>query len=221
MKPAVSIFGVAALSLLAGAASAESESSSYTSESASSTRESSSSSHESVSTTWAGGSDANALSEQQCLTEVLARVNTADVTVLSSRRIKDGVWVRVGVGPDQTPWHCVSRDDGSTTDVGPARQSAHGGHQGHHGAHHHGQAHGHGGDNPFFDSPGLYEQACLMDVENKAGTLTAAVLGSEQTESGLRVRIGVGQSRAPWHCLAQEDGTTSDVGPVRQHGGQN
>lgn len=214
MRKVTAPLGALALAMCASVAVAESESvSSSTHESSSSTHESTSSTQDSSSIR-VGGSGDTALSEQKCVTEVMSRVNTADVNVLSSRPIKDGVWVRVGVGPNRTPWHCVSRDDGSTSDVGPVRHSAHSGHQP-------GKADGHGagGDDPFFASPGIYEQACLMDVEEKAGTLTAVVLGSEQTDKGLRVRIGVGHDRTPWHCLVQDSGATSDIGPDRRHGG--
>lgn len=215
---------IVALSILAGGAIADAESSSSTHERSSTTQERFTSTHESSSATRVATNASNELGELQCKTEVISRVSSADVTVLGSRRVEDGVRVRLGVGPDRKPWGCTSFDDGHAGDVGPIRDGAHGGPHGHHHGKKQSAAHGavgndSAGDDPFFDSPGIYEQACLMQVESQANTLDAVVLGSDQTNKGLRVRIGVGPDRTAWHCLAQDDGSTSDVGPVKHHGG--
>ncbi len=154
-------------------------------------------------------SDGNSFDELSCRTSVMQRANTADVTVLGSRQTDNGVLVRLGVGPDRTPWRCRSFSDGSVGDIGPIR------HGGQHGGQHGGTA------TPGDFSPrGIYEQACLLEVNVKADTLNARVLGSRVTDRGLRVRVGVGPDRTPWQCLAQEDGSTRDVRPIRHNDGQ-
>lgn len=102
MRIVRSTLGAAALGMLAGIAGAEtsitgSERASGTVERTTGTVERTTGAHESASVTWSGGSWDTALSERQCVTEVMSRVNRADVKVLTSRPVKEGSGVRVAV----------------------------------------------------------------------------------------------------------------------------
>lgn len=60
-------------------------------------------------------------------------------------------------------------------------------------------------------TPNAAEQACLAAVSRTANNGNVAVLGSEFSEAGTFVRIGVGDARAPWKCIAYSDGTTAGI----------
>lgn len=60
-------------------------------------------------------------------------------------------------------------------------------------------------------TPNAAEQACLAAVSNTANNGDVALLGSEFSEAGTTVRVGVGADRAPWKCIAYSDGTTAGV----------
>ena len=53
------------------------------------------------------------------------------------------------------------------------------------------------------------EGACLAAVITETNNPDVAVLGSEFSEAGTNVTVGVGAQRAPWQCIAYSDGTTS------------
>lgn len=61
------------------------------------------------------------------------------------------------------------------------------------------------------ETPSAAEQACLAAVSNTANNGDVTVLGSEFSEAGTFVRIGVGENRAPWKCIAYSDGSTAGV----------
>lgn len=59
--------------------------------------------------------------------------------------------------------------------------------------------------------PGPAEQACLAAVSNTTNNGDVVLLGSEFSQAGTFVRVGVGADRAPWKCIAYSDGTTAGV----------
>lgn len=60
-------------------------------------------------------------------------------------------------------------------------------------------------------TPNAAEQACLASVSRTANNGDVVLLGSEFSEAGTSVRVGVGENRAPWKCIAYSDGTTAGV----------
>ncbi len=55
------------------------------------------------------------------------------------------------------------------------------------------------------------EQACLAAVSRETNNGDVVLLGSELSQAGTLVRVGVGESRAPWKCIAYSDGSTGGV----------
>jgi type IV pilus biogenesis protein CpaD/CtpE len=67
-------------------------------------------------------------------------------------------------------------------------------------------------DSPASSStPNAAEQACLAAVSNTTNNGDVVLLGSEFSQAGTLVRVGVGEQRAPWKCIAYADGTTAGV----------
>ena len=62
------------------------------------------------------------------------------------------------------------------------------------------------------------EQACLRDVTQTTNNPDVALLGSEFSEAGTMVRVGVGPDRAPWQCIAYSDGTTAGIQSLTDEG---
>lgn len=58
-------------------------------------------------------------------------------------------------------------------------------------------------------TPGADEEVCLAAVIAETKNSDVAVLGSEFSEAGTNVTVGVGPQRARWQCIAYSDGTTS------------
>lgn len=67
-------------------------------------------------------------------------------------------------------------------------------------------------------SPSLAEQACLRDVTAVTSNPDVTLLGSEFSEAGTYVRVGVGPNRAPWKCIAYSDGTTDSIESLTDEG---
>lgn len=59
--------------------------------------------------------------------------------------------------------------------------------------------------------PNAAEQACLRDVTAATNNPDVVLLGSEFSQAGTLVRVGVGPSRAPWRCIAYSNGTTAGI----------
>ncbi|WP_261192048.1 hypothetical protein [Pseudoruegeria sp. SHC-113] len=59
--------------------------------------------------------------------------------------------------------------------------------------------------------PTAAEQVCLRDVTATTNNPDVVLLGSEFSEAGTLVRVGVGPDRAPWQCIAYSDGTTAGI----------
>lgn len=55
------------------------------------------------------------------------------------------------------------------------------------------------------------ERACLEAVSQAAGGAQVTLLGSEYSQAGTFVRVGVGPDRSPWKCIGYSDGTTDGV----------
>lgn len=60
-------------------------------------------------------------------------------------------------------------------------------------------------------TPSAAEQVCLRDVTATTNNPDVVLLGSEFSEAGTLVRVGVGADRAPWQCIAYSDGTTAGI----------
>ena len=74
------------------------------------------------------------------------------------------------------------------------------------------------GDMVSADMPAAAEQACLRDVTRETGNADVTLLGSEFSEAGTMVRVGVGPDRAPWQCIAYGDGTTAGIESLTDEG---
>lgn len=66
--------------------------------------------------------------------------------------------------------------------------------------------------------PTLAEQACLRDVTRVTNNPDVVLLGSEFSEAGTLVRVGVGANRAPWRCIGYSDGTTAGIESLTDEG---
>ncbi len=64
---------------------------------------------------------------------------------------------------------------------------------------------------PSASTPSAAEQACLAAVSREANNGDVVLLGSEFSQAGTFVRVGVGAQRAPWKCIAYSDGSTAGV----------
>ncbi|WP_380052474.1 hypothetical protein ACFE33_08935 [Falsihalocynthiibacter sp. SS001] len=62
------------------------------------------------------------------------------------------------------------------------------------------------------------EQACLRDVTATTNNPDVVLLGSEFSEAGTMVRVGVGENRAPWQCIGYSDGTTAGIQSLTDEG---
>lgn len=60
-------------------------------------------------------------------------------------------------------------------------------------------------------TPNAAEQACLAAVSRTANNGDVVLLGSEFSQAGTYVRVGVGPQRAQWKCVAYSDGSTDSV----------
>ncbi|MDK3074306.1 hypothetical protein QO034_14440 [Sedimentitalea sp. JM2-8] len=60
-------------------------------------------------------------------------------------------------------------------------------------------------------APTAAEKACLRDVTGVTNNPDVMLIGSEFSEAGTFVRVGVGENRAPWQCIAYSDGTTASI----------
>ncbi|WP_213548715.1 SH3 domain-containing protein [Vannielia litorea] len=71
---------------------------------------------------------------------------------------------------------------------------------------------------PQGDMPTAAEQACLRDVTAVTNNPDVVLLGSEFSQAGTMVRVGVGPDQAPWQCIAYEDGTTAEIMSLTDEG---
>ncbi len=67
-------------------------------------------------------------------------------------------------------------------------------------------------------APTAAEQACLRDVTAVTNNPDVVLLGSEFSEAGTMVRVGVGPDQAPWQCIAYRDGTTDGIMSLTDEG---
>ena len=66
--------------------------------------------------------------------------------------------------------------------------------------------------------PTAAEQTCLRDVTQTTNNPDVLLLGSEFSEAGTLVEVGVGPDRAPWQCIAYSDGTTAEIQSMTDEG---
>jgi hypothetical protein len=55
------------------------------------------------------------------------------------------------------------------------------------------------------------QDACRRAVRQETGNPNVSILGSEFSEAGTRVIIGVGPQQAAWECFAYRDGSTGGI----------
>jgi hypothetical protein len=60
-------------------------------------------------------------------------------------------------------------------------------------------------------TPSAAEQACLAAISRETQNGDVVLLGSDFSEAGTVVRVGVGPDRARWQCIAYADGTTGGI----------
>lgn len=60
-------------------------------------------------------------------------------------------------------------------------------------------------------APTAAQQACIAAVRSETNNDEVTVLGSEFSEAGTMVQLGVGPENAPWQCIAYADGSTDGV----------
>ena len=71
---------------------------------------------------------------------------------------------------------------------------------------------------PSATMPNAAEQACLRDVARETNNPEVVLLGSEFSEAGTLVRVGLGPTLAPWQCIAYRDGTTDGIMSLTDEG---
>lgn len=59
--------------------------------------------------------------------------------------------------------------------------------------------------------PSPAQSSCMAAVANEAGDGNVTVLSAGPSQAGTEVIIGVGEARAPWRCLAANDGMVEEV----------
>lgn len=140
--------------------------------------------------------------EEACRATVAALVEPGyEVVVTGTEFSQAGTAVSLSVGPCNAPWRCIGYADGSTDG---------------------GMFMGNDGDGicaaaqtpsapETGGTPSPAEQACLAAVSQSTGNGDVMVLSSEFSEAGTLVRVGVGQDRAPWKCIAYSDGSTAGI----------
>lgn len=62
------------------------------------------------------------------------------------------------------------------------------------------------------------EQACLRDVTRATNNPDVVLLDSTFSEAGTEVIVGVGPRRAPWRCIAYQDGITAGIVSLTDEG---
>ena len=71
---------------------------------------------------------------------------------------------------------------------------------------------------PVAETPTAAQQACLRDVTATTNNPDVVLLGSSFSEAGTLVKVGVGEARAPWQCIAYSDGTTAGIESLTDEG---
>lgn len=66
--------------------------------------------------------------------------------------------------------------------------------------------------------PSMQEQACLTAVARETNNGDVVLLGSDFSEAGTLVRVGLGPQRAPWQCIAYSDGSTAGIQSLTDEG---
>lgn len=149
--------------------------------------------------------------EEACRAAIAAQVEPGyAVVVTGSEFSQAGTMVRLSVGPCNVPWQCIAYADGSTDG---------------------GMFMGNDGDGVCdaaaggtatqlpADTPTPEEQACLAAVSRETNNGDVMVMGSDFSQAGTMVQVGVGPDRAPWQCIAYADGSTGGIEYLGQDGG--
>lgn len=67
-------------------------------------------------------------------------------------------------------------------------------------------------------TPTPAEQACLRDVTATTNNGDVVLLGSEFSEAGTLVTVGVGPDRARWECIGYAEGSTAGITALNDEG---
>jgi hypothetical protein len=66
--------------------------------------------------------------------------------------------------------------------------------------------------------PNPAQAACMAAVADQTGEGNVTVLGSNTSLTGTTVTVGVGEDRAPWRCVASNDGAVEQVMSMMDEG---
>lgn len=69
------------------------------------------------------------------------------------------------------------------------------------------------------DPEAAAEQACVKAVQRETNNSDVVVMGSDMSQAGTLVQVGIGPDRAPWQCIAYADGSTGGIEFLGQDGG--
>jgi len=136
--------------------------------------------------------------EQACRVALAEFHSTDDVQIVSSepyqgggRFVRGSVIANFETGKREL-WQCVAYGDGSTGELSYL------------------------GDDPNAAGSGsdpevAAQDACRSAVGRETGNPNTSILGSDFSEAGTRVIVGVGPQQAPWQCFAYSDGSTGNI----------
>ena len=66
--------------------------------------------------------------------------------------------------------------------------------------------------------PNAADQTCLSAISQKTGNSEVSLMSSEFSEAGTLVKVGVGPDKAPWQCIAYQDGSTDGIMSLADEG---
>lgn len=66
--------------------------------------------------------------------------------------------------------------------------------------------------------PTSAERACLRNVTVQTNNPDVVLLGSNFSQAGTEVIVGVGEQRARWRCIAYSDGSTAGIMSLTNEG---
>ena len=136
--------------------------------------------------------------EQACRNALVEFHSVDDVRIVSSepyqgggRFVRGSVIANFDTGKREL-WQCIAYSDGRTGELSYL------------------------GDDPSAtgsspDPEVAAQDACRRNVRQETGNANVSILGSEFSEAGTRVIIGVGPQQAPWECFAYSDGSTGNI----------
>jgi hypothetical protein len=156
-----------------------------------------------------GGSAASGISraagEQACREALIDFHSVDDVRIVSSepyqgggRFVRGSVIANFDTGAREL-WQCIAYPDGTTGELAYLTDDP--------------DATGSGASATArgADPEVAAQDACRSAVSRETGNANVSILGSDFSEAGTRVVVGVGPQQAPWQCFAYSDGTTDRI----------